>query len=65
MTLFILFYFAIYDNRYLNSGVRVELNGESNVRWTERKGSGKNKRTVHIRSNEIFADKQIYLIGGG
>merc|ERR1739838_339628 len=44
-------------------GVRVELNGESNVHWTKRKGSGKNKRTVHIRSNEIFADKQIYLIG--
>jgi len=50
-------------------GVRVEIKGESKVHWTERRtrGTGENRRTetVHHRSNEIYVNHRVYLVGDG
>jgi len=48
-------------------GIRVEINGESNVHWKERRtrGTGDNRRTetVHYRSSESYINHRQYVIG--
>jgi len=35
------------------------------VAWSERHGSGKNRRTVHYRNSETYLDLKIFLVGDG
>lgn len=35
------------------------------VHWSESRGSGKNRRTVHYRNHETYLDIKLYLLGDG
>lgn len=47
------------------SGIRIVIRGNARVHWTEERGFGKRRRTVHFTGEETyFADTQL-LLGNG
>ena len=47
------------------SAVNIKFKGAANVHWTERRGSGKNRRTVHYRSDELYYRTEYRVWGDG
>lgn len=45
--------------------LELTMKGDSSVHWSESHGSGKNRRTVHYRSNECYMDIKVFLFGNG
>eukprot|EP00116_Pleurobrachia_bachei_P004158 sb/3464420/ len=45
--------------------IQLKLNGTANVHWSESRGSGDNRRTVHYRNSEVYLDIHLNLCGTG
>nr|XP_002129778.1 arrestin domain-containing protein 3-like [Ciona intestinalis] len=45
--------------------VKIKFVGKANVHWSESRGSGKNRRTVHYRSSETYFEQTSYVYGQG
>ena len=46
-------------------GLRIEFHGKANVYWTERRGSGKKRRTRRYSNKETYIDTLATLFGKG
>lgn len=45
--------------------LKLNFKGAANVHWSERHGSGKNRRTRHYRASETYFNVTVSLIGAG
>ena len=48
---------------FFSLGIQLTFEGKAYVHWTERHGSGKNRRTRHYSATEIYFNQDVLLHG--